>query len=133
MRFAMELRLSPAELAEVRPVERNCAKHISVVNDIYSWEKELRQSQASHEEGSVLCSAVKVLADSTALDIAAAKTCLWAMVREWEIKHEMLCSEPLMNVGGASEAKMLYLKGLEYQMSGNEYWSRTTPRYLVVD
>ncbi|KAK2017796.1 Aristolochene synthase in complex with 12,13 Difluorofarnesyl diphosphate [Colletotrichum eremochloae] len=132
MRFAMDLHLSDEELAEMKEVEQNCAKHISIVNDIYSWEKELKQSQVAVEEGSILCSGVKVLADSTGLSIEAAKTCLWSLVREWELKHELLSSEAHIN-SQFSEAQKLYLKGLEYQMSENELWSRTTPRYLVVD
>ncbi|OBR10835.1 aristolochene synthase [Colletotrichum higginsianum IMI 349063] len=132
MRFAMDLHLSDEELAEMKEVEQNCAKHISIVNDIYSWEKELKQSQVALEEGSILCSGVKVLADSTGLSIEAAKTCLWSLVREWELKHEILSSEPFVS-SQCSKAQKLYLQGLEYQMSGNELWSRTTPRYLVVD
>lgn len=128
----MDLHLSQGILDEMKEVEENCAKHISIVNDIYSWEKELKQSQTTSEEGSFLCSGVKVLSDSAGLDIAAAKICLWAMVRQWELKHEMLCSEPKVSKG-CSEAQKLYLQGLEYQMSGNELWSRTTPRYLIVD
>ncbi|KAI2616494.1 aristolochene synthase [Hypoxylon sp. NC1633] len=133
MRFVMELRLTPSELQMMEPVERNCSKHISVVNDIYSWEKELLQSQKNAEEGSLLCSAVKVLAESTSLDVQASCACLWTMVREWEKRHELLCSEAYLPSSSCSEAVLLYLKGLEYQMSGNELWSRTTPRYLKVE
>ncbi|KAM4067572.1 aristolochene synthase [Hirsutella rhossiliensis] len=129
MRFVMDLHLTAAELEEIKPAEKNCAKHISIVNDIYSWEKELKQSKASQEEGSYLCSAVRVLADSTGLDVEAGKACLWTMVREWELKHEILCSEQHVSTP-YNKAKLLYLKGLEYQMSGNELWSRTTPRYM---
>lgn len=131
MRFVMDLHLSPEELAAMGPVERNCAKHIAIVNDIYSWEKELAQSQKSSEEGSVLCSAVKVMADNAGLSIDPARRVLWSMVREWEAKHELLCS--ILHAQDPTEVKVLYVEGLKYQMSGNELWSRTTPRYLVVD
>jgi aristolochene synthase len=131
MRFAMDLRLSPEDLAAVQPVEKNCAKHIAIVNDIYSWEKELAQSQKSSEEGSVLCSAVKVMADNAGLSIDPARRVLWSMVREWEAKHDLLCA--MLYAQEPTDAKGLYLQGLKYQMSGNELWSRTTPRYLVVD
>ncbi|KAK8147306.1 hypothetical protein G3M48_001821 [Beauveria asiatica] len=73
---------------------------------------------------------------SQSLDLdEATKACLWTMVREWEVKHERLCSVPFVpaNISNISKEAMLYLKGLEYQMSGNELWSRMTPRYLVVD
>ncbi|KAJ5139222.1 Aristolochene synthase [Penicillium bovifimosum] len=131
MRFAMDLCLSPDELEAVQPAEKHCAKHIAIVNDIYSWEKELAQSRKSSEEGSVLCSAVKVMADNAGLSIDPARRVLWSMVREWEAKHELLCA--MLYTKDSTDAKGLYLKGLQYQMSGNELWSRTTPRYLMVD
>ncbi|KFX86557.1 hypothetical protein O988_09507, partial [Pseudogymnoascus sp. VKM F-3808] len=130
MRFAMGLdlepeRLAPEELHTVTQVEQNCAKHLAIVNDIYSWEKELAQSKKSIEEGSVLCSSVKVMADNAGLSVDSAKRVLWSMVREWEATHEMLCAKPY--VQDVEDAKSLYLQGLKYQMSGNELWSRTTP------
>ncbi|KAL4961629.1 Aristolochene synthase [Aspergillus stella-maris] len=127
MRFSMALTLTPAELDTVKPLEANCSKQISIVNDICSWEKELRASQTLHQEGAVLCSAVKVLADSTGLTIESAKRVLWVMTREWEGVHETLVAT--LEEDGCSDAVRLYVKGLEYQMSGNERWSQTTLRY----
>lgn len=127
----MGLHLSGSELASVVPLERNCSKQISVVNDIYSWEKEVRAAQTGHQEGSALCSAVKVLADETNLSIEASKRVLWSMIREWELVHEELVVE--MEKNGCSEAVRDYMKGLEYQMSGNEQWSRTTLRYVNLE
>lgn len=131
MRFTMGLHLPPKDLAAVQPVEKNCAKHIAIVNDIYSWDKEFAQSQKSSEEGSVLCSAIKVMADNAGLGIGSAKRVLWSMVREWEAKHDFLCA--MLYTQDLSDTRSLYLQGLKYQMSGNELWSRTTPRYLVVE
>lgn len=131
MRFVMGIQLSPEELQKLSPLERNCSKHISVVNDIYSWEKELNASKTGHREGSTLCSAVMVVANGTNLSFDASKRVLWSMVREWELVHDDLCAQILS--GGCSEAAKFYMKGLEYQMSGNELWSRTTPRYSKVD
>ena len=112
----------------MKPLEQNCSKQISVVNDIYSWEKELKASQAAHHhEGAVLCSAVKVLAKETSLSIQASKRVLWSMTREWELVHdEMVAAQLARNVRSEVEQ---YMKGLEYQMSGNELWSTTTLRY----
>ena len=125
----MGLRLTSTELASLTALEQNCSKQISVVNDIYSWEKELQASKTGHREGSALCSAVKVLADSAKLHIWASKCVLWYMVREWELVHDEMYEE----IKDCGEAVRLYAKGLEYQMSGNELWSRTTKRYSVVN
>ncbi|KAM3494257.1 hypothetical protein MY3957_002406 [Beauveria namnaoensis] len=132
MRFAMDLHLTADELLATRLVEENCSKHMSIVNDICSWERELRQSRSTTQEGARLCNGVQILSASLGLDVEATKACLWTMVREWEVKHERLCSVPFVPAD-ISKGAMLYLKGLEYQMSGNELWSRTTPRYLVLD
>lgn len=129
MRFTMGIAMPEDELAAMKAVEANCSKQLSVVNDIFSFEKEERASRTGHKEGAHLCSAVKILAEETNLDIKATKRVLWAMVREWERAHELLVLEKLEAVEGCSEAAKLYMKGLEYQMSGNEQWSKTTLRY----
>lgn len=131
MRFAMDLHLSLSELTSLVPLDRNCTKQFSSVNDIYSWEKEARAAQSEHQEGSALCSAVKVLADETGLSTDASKRVLWCMIREWEVAHDELVIE--MEQAGCSEAVRDYMKGLEYQMSGNEAWCRTTPRYTDLE
>ena len=122
---SVNIHLSSLELAEVR----NCAKHISIVNDTYSHEKELKASQIRQEEGSYLCSAVKVMAEEINLDVAAAKRVLWTIVREWERMHEDLVKERTYTPRGCTQAVKDYMKGLEYQRSGNEQWSKTTRRY----
>lgn len=130
MRYSMDLRPTASELAALKPLEQNCSKHISVVNDIYSYEKEVLAAQTGHKEGSFLCSAVKVVSSETALGIAATKRVLWSMVREWELIHDAM-REGLIAAGTSSQSVRDYMRGLQFQMSGNEQWSRTTPRYLV--
>ena len=132
MRFSMAIELTPAMLASLTALEQNCSRQISVVNDIYSWEKELQASRTSHKEGSALCSAVKVLAESANLSVEASKRVLWSMVREWEEVHDQMC-ETMEREGLWGDQVSMYAKGLEYQMSGNEEWSRTTKRYSLVD
>lgn len=133
MRFSMDLRLSSDELVFMKPIDENCAKHISVVNDIFSWEKELLQSQNGHEEGSALCTSVQVLAEEANLTIPAAKRVLFAMCREWELMHLKLVSNVAGNddLDDVGKARLLrYAYGLGYQMIGNELWSAQTLRYI---
>ncbi|KAH8807827.1 Aristolochene synthase in complex with 12,13 Difluorofarnesyl diphosphate [Xylogone sp. PMI_703] len=124
MRFSMDLRLTEDQLKSMAEIEQNCAKHLSVLNDIYSWEKELRASKTGHSEGSAICSAVQVLSNETSLPYASAKTVLWAICRGWESNHVAL-AEKLPT----DRDIQIYVKGLEYQISGNEQWSATTSRY----
>lgn len=135
MRFSMNLRLTPEELQIVRPIDENCSKHLSIINDIYSFEKELVQSQVGHEEGSVLCTGVKVLADEAGLTIEASKRLLLAMAREWELTHFKLAEEIGRDErvpADRKDAVARYITGLELQMSGNELWSTSTLRYSEV-
>ncbi|KAL8692057.1 MAG: hypothetical protein Q9218_002843 [Villophora microphyllina] len=131
MRFSMGFQLTPEEAKSMTRLEYNCSKQISVVNDIYSWEKELKASKTGHREGAALCSAVKVVAEETNLSYEAAKRVLWSMAREWENTHAELAAELLAAPEGVSQNVRKYIQGLEYQMSGNELWSRTTLRYRV--
>ncbi|KAJ5201119.1 hypothetical protein N7449_005922 [Penicillium cf. viridicatum] len=129
MRFSMGLRFSADELQDMKALEANCAKQLSVVNDIYIYDKEEEASRTGHKEGAFLCSAVKVLAEESKLGIPATKRVLWSMTREWETVHDEIVAEKIASPDGCSEAAKAYMKGLEYQMSGNEQWSKTTRRY----
>ncbi|KAL4922808.1 isoprenoid synthase domain-containing protein [Aspergillus aurantiobrunneus] len=104
MRFSMGLNLTPSELAAMKPLEKNCSKQFSVLNNVYSWGKE-----------------------STGLGVEASKRVLLVMTREWERVHDEMVGG--LEAGGCSQAVRTYVRGLEYQMSGNEYWSQTTLRY----
>ncbi|WQF84269.1 Putative isoprenoid synthase domain superfamily [Colletotrichum destructivum] len=132
MRFSMKLHLTSAELKSVDNIEVNCSRHISVVNDIYSWEKELKASRTGHKEGAALCSSVSVLTSETNLDFAASKRVLWVMCREWELVHRELVAKRLRSPETCSQDLQDYMRGLEFQMSGNEAWSEMTPRYHSV-
>lgn len=131
MRYSMAIGVNQSELALARPVEMNCSKHISVVNDIYSYEKEILAAKEGHLEGGALCSSVQIMAIEADVNIDAAKRILWAMCREWELCHHDLVIELEKRADKAkfSPGLAAHVKGLEYQMSGNELWSRTTRRY----
>jgi aristolochene synthase len=130
MRFSMALNVTPEEIASVQAIEKNCAKHLSVLNDIMSWDKEYITYQTGHPEGSAICSAVQVLSDETSLPYTACKRVLWVMCREWETQHDLLVANREADGNfPPSDGLQMYIKGLEYQISGNELWSMTTLRY----
>ncbi|KAI0483450.1 Aristolochene synthase [Xylaria cf. heliscus] len=130
MRFSMGLHITAEEIQLARPVEMNCSKNISVINDIFSYEKEVLAAAEGHEEGGFLCSSVPIVASESGVDIEESKSILLAMCREWEVHHNALVKE--IQLKSQSRALAMYLKGLEYQMSGNELWSRTTKRYSEI-
>ncbi|KAK5092603.1 hypothetical protein LTR24_005065 [Lithohypha guttulata] len=126
MRFSMGLRLSESEHDLARPVEENASKSISVINDICSYEKEVRVAAQGHE-GGALCSSVPIMQSIADVDVDGAKRILWSMCREWEVRHVQLVQE--IREKNKSAALAAYMEGLEYQMAGNEVWSLETPRY----
>lgn len=130
MRYTMALHITPEELDSVEEIEKNVSKHLSVVNDIFSWEKEVLASRSGHVEGSALCSSVQVMAAEAEIETGAAKRVLWSMCREWERRHVELEAAKKKEKPTPSNAVFTYIKGLEYQMSGNEAWSETTKRYV---
>lgn len=131
MCFVMGIHLSASERSALAPLEENCAKHLSAINDIYSWAKEVRAAKAEGNEGAAICSAVPILGEEINLDIEATKRVLWTMIREWELVHTRLQADLVASPDGCSQAVEEYVKGVEYQMSGNEEWDKTTLRYRI--
>ncbi|KAI0113591.1 Aristolochene synthase in complex with 12,13 Difluorofarnesyl diphosphate [Nemania sp. FL0031] len=131
MRYSMALKMSPEELNATRHADMLCSKHLSVINDIWSYEKEYVTSQTAHDEGGALCSCVDILSRDTDLRIHATKRVLYQMCREWELAYNQEVHQILQ--GNDTPALRQYLYGLELQMAGNEQWSKTTERYLVVE
>ncbi|KAI1289088.1 Aristolochene synthase in complex with 12,13 Difluorofarnesyl diphosphate [Xylaria venustula] len=127
--FTQRIHLSKEEWALVDPVDKNSARHISVINDIWSYDKELK-AVGLNQEGSTMLNAVDILADEASMPIESAKRVLYQLCREWEIVHETLVAEILSKHD--SQKLRAYFKETEYQMSGNEIWSRLTLRYSQV-
>lgn len=125
----MDLHISTEELESVADIEDNCGRHISLVNDIYSYEKERLASQSIEQEGAILCNAVQVLANQLDLGVAPARHMLWILIREWEYTHQDLVKRRIATLPKCTVELQAYMNGLEYHMSGNELWSRTTKRY----
>ena len=126
-RYSMGLLVSIEDLRSVADVEKNCGRHISIVNDIYSYEKEVLTAQNTHEEGGKLCNAVQIFASDVGISIRSSKRALWSICREWEHTHEELVLERKSR--DCSDDLSSYMEGLEFHMSGNELWSKTTKRY----
>ncbi|KAL8753316.1 MAG: hypothetical protein Q9199_005139 [Rusavskia elegans] len=124
MAYALDLHISPMEQASIIEIEKLYAYHASVVNDIESYDKEVR---ASGQNG--LQNMVQIQADETGCSTAAAKRILWVLCREWELQYLELVAKREASAEGCSETLKSYMKGLEYVMGGNEIWNGYTRRY----
>lgn len=131
MRFGMGIRLTPEEQDLVAPAESNCSRQLTAINDVWSFDKEVIAAKNLDKEGGALCNAVSILADEVGISIPASKRMLYHIGREYELKHIQLTEDILKH--NDSPKIQTYLKGLEYQMSGNEAWSHFTHRYIATN
>lgn len=126
MCFSMGLHMTPAELALVQPLEMNIMRHVTLVNDIASYEKEVLAAGKGFALGQ-LCSAVPIVMTACGLGEKSAMRVMWETARELEYQHFNLLEEATAQC--KSESLQLYAKGLEFQGAGNERWNLLTPRY----
>lgn len=129
MRFCAGLSMTKGELDLVKDLEENAMKHITFVNDICSFEKEVRAAENGYELGAV-CSSVPIVMDMYKVGEQEAKDIMWNSVRDWEGEHFKLVDDILRRRW--SPELVIYCKGLEHQIAGNEAWSLMTPRYNKV-
>ncbi|KAL3475699.1 isoprenoid synthase domain-containing protein [Aspergillus californicus] len=130
IRFVNNIMLTPAQLSEFEALENTTVRHMILVNDILSWEKEIKEARESNQEGSAVCSAVPILARNLGVGYDGAKRILWASCRELEGSFGDLAVDVLGRLKGGNLAEgKRYIEALEYLASGNEEWSRTTSRY----
>ncbi|KAI4115647.1 MAG: hypothetical protein LQ345_003804 [Seirophora villosa] len=131
MAYGLDLRLSPSEVASITDIEESYAKLGIVVNEITSYDKEVRSFNPNQAGGGTVLNMVQTQADDTGCSVAAAKRILWVLCREWELEHLDLVARREASSDGCSDTLKAYMKGLEYIMGGNEVWSGYTPRYQL--
>ncbi|KAK3304143.1 isoprenoid synthase domain-containing protein [Chaetomium strumarium] len=124
-----------AERAMLRPLDRVANYHVSILNDVFSFEREWKAAQAL-EDGAVLVNGVAVLAKEANLSVHAARQLCLGLVRAWEVEF-LSMAEGLLGsygLGGQQgEARSLMdraIKGIERRMTGAEAFSWRTSRYL---
>ncbi|KAK8124408.1 Aristolochene synthase [Apiospora kogelbergensis] len=103
-RFAMGLVMSAEDLALVEPLDRIWFRHVSVMNDVWSYDKEVRQSQKSQEEGAVLRSSVAILCEETQVAVQDPSSSLSHLLQPL-LSHLLLLLHYLL--GGPGKNKKL--------------------------
>ena len=129
IRYSSQLRIPDETLKSVARIEESYGKLGIIVNDIHSFDKELHLWNKDRKEGAKLLNIVNTMSIEAGVSHGTAKRILWFLCREWEIDHQEMVAKVLEGKGGSDPALTSYLKGLEYVLSGNEYWSETTERY----
>ena len=129
IRYSSQLRIPTETLKSLARIEESYGKLGIIVNDIHSFDKELHLWNKDHKEGARLLNIVNTMSIEAGVSYGTAKRILWVLCREWEIDHQEMVANVLQGKGGSDPALKSYLKGLEYVLGGNEYWSETTERY----
>lgn len=126
MFYAQDIHVTKEELAVAVELEKNAMKHVCIVNDICSFDKEVLAAGKGADLGQ-LCSAVPLYMSTLGLGEKGAMRVMWETVRELETNHFRLLEEAKKQGNFANLE--VYAKGLELQMGGNERWNVLTPRY----
>ncbi|KAJ5706171.1 hypothetical protein N7536_001860 [Penicillium majusculum] len=128
--FGAKLYLTTPELKKTAALESTAFRHVSVMNDIYSWEREWKVYQANPTDGARPLSAIYILANETGLPYTACKRLMYSYCRELEVALKQSTNEIRHNnMESWTHDLEMYIKGLEYFMCGIELWSQWTPRY----
>lgn len=130
IRFGAKLYLTTPELKKTAALESTAFRHVSVMNDIYSWEREWKVYQANPTDGARPLSAIYILANETGLPYTACKRLMYSYCRELEVALKQSTNEIRHNnMESWTHDLEMYIKSLEYFMCGIELWSQWTPRY----
>ncbi|CAG8170900.1 unnamed protein product [Penicillium salamii] len=125
LRFGLRISRSNCYDEAVLKLELNFANHITVTNDLLSFERELKKSHSSVADGASISSSVEVISRECQVNTRTAKLVLLTICREWERQHEELSAEITSRLPELSD----YCMAVGYLMGGNEAWSKGASRY----
>ena len=125
----MDLHISSDVLGSLQEIHDSYAKMAMIINDIESFDKEVRAGQTNAKKKPHMLNLVKMISKDGGVSIAAAKRICYVLLRESELEHERLVANRLAEPDGCDEALKKYLYALQCVISGNELWSHTTSRY----
>ncbi|KAK0640820.1 isoprenoid synthase domain-containing protein [Cercophora newfieldiana] len=130
--FTEDLSLTPAEKSLLQPLERVANYHVSILNDIFSFEREWKAAETLGQ-GAVLVNGVRILADEVGVSVGVAKRLCFSLVRAWEEEFVEMSGAVLGAVADDEESRERLeraVKGIERRMTGAEAFSWRTSRYL---
>lgn len=124
MKFGNGIHLSSAEETPLAPLIALAMDHIIMTNDLFSYDKERRDSETC-------ANAARYLEQVLAIDAGSAKTLISGLLTQTEGRiHAEL--ESLCRSGALSEAQIRYARGVIEAAAGNVVFSITTRRYSPI-
>ncbi|KAL2817889.1 isoprenoid synthase domain-containing protein [Aspergillus cavernicola] len=125
VKFSCALNLSPEEQAAFDNIEKLYVRHASLINDLYSYEKERRESE---ESGAAPFNGVYVIHTLLGVSTDYAKNVVWttALDCERQLREEY---NRLVALPGFNDEQQRYLMRIIESTAGNVMYSSTTYRY----
>lgn len=129
----MDITVPDDERPWIEELEGNISAHWALVNDLFSWDKEILESRdVAGKMGATVFNAVSVHMEELNVDAESARSSLANMVRELERKHGDLVARRMDSGRPISPDVVRYVHCLENIAAANESWSRGTARYNIV-
>ncbi|KAF4966447.1 hypothetical protein FZEAL_10654 [Fusarium zealandicum] len=133
-RWAMDITLPPDEKQWLRELGHNASAQIVLVNDLFSWEKEVLEARDCEGKiGGYLFNAIAIVMEEQGISEQAARVFLARKVQDVENNHFRLVAERAKTGKPIPPDVLRYIDCLEDMCAGNEAWSRITARYYVKD
>lgn len=127
MGWASGVELSQEEEIETGPVTYLAFVVLAVTNDIWSWEKEKKETRYSGES-LPLINAVQMVMQMQQVDEDTAKHRVLDIIRQNEKQYCFLRDEHLKTPDTSNSVRK-WFRILELSMAGNALWSIHAPRY----
>ncbi|KAK4168418.1 putative terpene cyclase [Cladorrhinum sp. PSN259] len=125
------LSLTQQQRETLKRMETIANYHVSILNDVFSFEREYKASREQDSEGAVLVNGVAVLSREIGVGVDVARSLCCEIVRGWEREFLGVVAETLKSKDVEKDGLMLRaIKGIERRMSGAEAYSWRTKRYL---
>ncbi|KAK0616951.1 isoprenoid synthase domain-containing protein [Immersiella caudata] len=125
-----DISLTEFEKSLSAPLERVANYHVSILNDVFSFEREYKAAKELGQ-GAVLVNGVRILADEVGVSVGAAKGLCFSLVRAWEGEFGEMAEGVLGAVKGEEERERVgrAVRGIERRMAAAEAFSWRTGRY----
>ncbi|KAI1394194.1 terpenoid synthase [Hypoxylon trugodes] len=123
--FTCEITRSRKELSRLTKIRKLVWTHLSLVNDLYSYEKEMC---AERKKGDVVINAVRVLENLLAISSREAKVILRGYIWNLEVEINEEYRQALYPYGSTGK-EWRFVEGMMLAMAGNLFFSATCLRY----
>ena len=122
----MALTIPEAEIGHIRRITRPCWVALALLNDLFSYEKEVAASK--YNGAPYITNAIEVIMKEHSIDLSVAKLLCRKEIELAVLKYQRNVREVQHDIALSRDTK-IYLEALMYSISGNAAWFQEAPRY----